>query len=351
MQPKGFLDRLPVIFIGGLALAAAVGLAISLRNSPTGPVVVIYTALDEQFSRPILDKFTDQTGVRVLAKYDTESTKSVGLTQALIAERMRPRCDVFWNNEIVNTLRLARDGLLQDCDNTVFEAFPVEYRSKSDLWCGFAARARVLLVNTEIVSAEAMPTGIEDLCDPQWKDQVGIAKPLAGTTASHAATLFAVWGEERAREFFRCLKANAQVLGGNKQVARAVATGALAFGLTDTDDELIEIEAGFPVKIVYPDQQAGELGTLFIPNTVAMIKDAPHPENAQLLIEYLLSPEVEQTLAEGPSAQIPLRPKVAKSSRVESPETVNAMKVDFDEAASKWEEAVHFLREEFATAN
>ena len=113
---------------------------------------------------------------------------------------------------------------------------------------------RVLLVNTEVVSQDAMPTSIEDLCDPQWKDRVGIAKPLAGTTASHAACLFAVWGEERAKEFFRCLKTNAQVLGGNKQVARAVATGAIAFGLTDTDDALIELEAGYPVAIIYPDQ-------------------------------------------------------------------------------------------------
>ena len=70
-------------------------------------MVVVYTALDEQFSRPIFEQFTAETGIRVLAKYDTESTKSVGLTQALLAERARPRCDVFWNNEIVNTLRLA----------------------------------------------------------------------------------------------------------------------------------------------------------------------------------------------------------------------------------------------------
>ena len=56
--------------------------------------------------------------------------------------------------------------------------FHAEYRSKADLWCGFAARARVLLVNTDLVPHEAMPTSIEDLCDPQWKDRVGIAKPL-----------------------------------------------------------------------------------------------------------------------------------------------------------------------------
>lgn len=351
MQSEGNLGRLPVIFIGLLALAAAIGLTISLRNSPSGPMVVIYSALDEQFSRPILDEFTEQTGIRVLAKYDTESTKSVGLTQAVIAERARPRCDVFWNNEIVNTLRLARGGLLQDCDSSVLSEFPAEYRSKSNLWCGFAARARVLLVNTDIVVEADMPKSIEDLCDPRWNDRVGIAKPLAGTTASHAACLFAVWGEERAKDFFSRLKANAQVLGGNKQVARGVATGALAFGLTDTDDALIELEAGYPVTIVYPDQGENQLGTLFIPNTIAIVAGAPHKESAQKLVEFLLSSEVEQTLAAGPSAQIPLRPGVAKSGRVESPKTVRAMQVDFEEAAGAWDAAARFIRVEFATAD
>ena len=58
-------------------------------------------------------------------------------------------------------------------------------------------------------------------------------------------------------------------MSGNKQVAQAVAGGKLAFGLTDTDDAMIEIENGMPVAIVYPDQGEGQMGTLFIPNTLA----------------------------------------------------------------------------------
>ena len=75
--------------------------------------VVVYTALDREFSEPILDDFARETGIRPLAKFDVESTKTVGLTQALMAEADRPRCDVFWNNEILNTLRLERRGLLE----------------------------------------------------------------------------------------------------------------------------------------------------------------------------------------------------------------------------------------------
>ena len=76
----------------------------------TGREVVVYTALDSEFSQPIFDDFTAATGIAVRPKFDTESTKTVGLTEAILAERNRPRCDVFWNNEILNTLRLQRQG-------------------------------------------------------------------------------------------------------------------------------------------------------------------------------------------------------------------------------------------------
>src|SRR4051812_33536821 len=74
--------------------------------------VVVYSALDREFAQPVLDRFKQQGNTAVLTKYDDESTKTVGLTTALIQEAGRPRCDVFWNNEILNTLRLERRGLL-----------------------------------------------------------------------------------------------------------------------------------------------------------------------------------------------------------------------------------------------
>lgn len=311
-------------------------------------VVVVYTALDQEFSQPIFDEFTKVTGIVVRPKYDTESTKTVGLVQAILAERERPRCDLFWNNEILNTLRLERAGLLRPYASPQADAFPASARSPQKLWYGFAARARVLIVNTNQMAEARRPTSIEEMIDPQWYDRVGIAKPLFGTTATHAACLFSVWGDERAEEFFRATKRNAQILAGNKQVARAVATGQLAFGLTDTDDAVIEVAAGMPVEIVYPDQQEGGLGTLFIPNTLALIKDSPNPEAAEKLLDFLLSAEVERKLADGPSAQIPLREGVPASDRVKTPQQVRAMQIDWSAAAAAWDTTAKFLQVEFA---
>ena len=311
--------------------------------------VIVYTALDSEFSEPVFADFTAETGIAVRPKFDTESTKTVGLAQAIMAEQNRPRCDVFWNNEILNTLRLERQGLLAAYRSPPAQSYPAMYRSADGLWHGFAARARVLVVNTELVPEAERLTSILDLTDPKWRGKAGLAKPLFGTTATHAACLFAHWGDDRAKEFFKKLKANdVQILSGNKQVAVSVAAGRLAFGLTDTDDAIIEVEKGLPIAIVYPDQGQKGLGTLFIPNTLAVIKGGPNGQSARRLVDYLLSPAVETRLAAGRSAQIPLNPAVTAEIRVETPHTIKAMQVDFEAAAEKWDTTAAFLRDEFA---
>ena len=84
------------------------------RSWPEGRAqsVVVYSSLDREFSESILKAYGRQSGIRVLPKFDVESTKTVGLTNLIIAEAVRPRCDLFWNNEILNTLRLKERGLL-----------------------------------------------------------------------------------------------------------------------------------------------------------------------------------------------------------------------------------------------
>ncbi len=311
--------------------------------------VVVYSAQDREFGEPVLRAYAKRTGVEVLPKFDVESTKTVGLANDIIAEKTRPRCDLFWNNEILNTLRLKEQGLLAPFRPSHAAELPDTFKAKDGTWYGFAGRARVLIVNTRLIPEAERPASIMDLLDPKWKGKIGIAKPLFGTTATQAACLFAAWGDDKAKQFYRDLKANGvQVVSGNKQVATGVGSGQIAFGLTDTDDAMGEVEAGSPVIIIYPDRKPDELGTLFIPNTLAIIKGAPHPEAARALADHLLSPDVEATLANGPSAQIPLLKSTQASARVETPKTVHAMEVDFEAAARVWNRTAQFLADEFA---
>lgn len=310
--------------------------------------VVLYSAQDQDFARMVLPDFEQQAGLTVAAHFDTEATKSVGLYSQLVTEAGRPRCDVFWNNEILSTIRLRRQGLLEPYDSPAAAAFPASAKAPDHTWHAFAARARVLIVNTRLVPEAERPTSLEELTQPKWRGKVAIAKPLFGTTATQAACLFQVLGRERAQDFYRGLKANGvHVVSGNKQVAEGVGAGQFAVGLTDTDDAIIEVEAGQPVAIFYPDQQG--IGTLFIPNTVMIIKGGPNPAGARQLVDFLLSPQVEQRLAESASRQIPLNPQVnAKLPKeIHTPRTVKAMTVDFEQAADRWDEAQEFLTREF----
>ncbi|MFQ5805866.1 MAG: extracellular solute-binding protein [Phycisphaerae bacterium] len=319
------------------------------RASERGrPEVVVYTALDQQFSEPILSAFTQQTGIAVRAVYDTESTKTVGLVNRIRAEAQRPRCDVFWNNEILNTLRLKAEGLLQPCQPAQADNYPVQYRDRAGYWYGFAARARVILVNTELVKAEEVPKSVRDLADTRWRGRVGIAKPLFGTTASHVACLFALLGETEAKALLASFKENdVRVVGGNKTCAEMVGNGQLAFGLTDTDDAIIELESGKPVRIVFPDAGSDDMGTPLLPNTLAVVKGAPHPEAAEKLVDYLLSPEVEARLAQGPSAQIPLHSHTTVQSRAGRLEDIKPMEVDFAKAAEAFSAAAKYIESTF----
>ncbi len=313
--------------------------------------VVVYSALDQPFSEPVLKEFEASHGISVQPVFDTEAQKTVGLTNRLLAEGENPLCDVFWNNEILNTLRLERAGLLEPLSPKAAEHIPPHFRSPSGAWFGLAARARVLIVNTELLGDESPPQSIRDLANPKYRGRAAIAKPLFGTTATHAAVLFSEWGEEEAQTFLLAVNANAEVLAGNKQVAAAVGGGQYLFGLTDTDDAIIELDNGMPVRIVFPDQAAGEPGTLLIPNTVCRLKGSPHPEAAEKLVEYLLSPAVEETLAAARSAQFPLGSRAKARSRAQPEEEVRWMEVDFPRAAAAWDSAAEFLRGEFAAAD
>jgi iron(III) transport system substrate-binding protein len=310
--------------------------------------VVVYTALDRQFSEPILAEFTAKTGIKVDAVYDTEATKTVGLVNRIRAEAGRPRCDVFWNNEILNTLRLKEEGLLQPCQPEQARHYAAEYRDPEGYWYGFAARARVIIVNTDLVVPADRPSMITDLANPRWCGQVGIAKPLFGTTASHVACLFATMGDKGAKALLSTLRANdVQVVAGNKTCAEMVAAGRLAFGLTDTDDAIIELDAGRPVAMVYPDAGKGQMGTLLLPNTLALVKGCRNPQGGARLIDYLLSPEVEDGLAVGPSAQIPLHAESKAHSRAGRLSDIRPMRVDFAAAAQAFERAAKYIEKEF----
>jgi iron(III) transport system substrate-binding protein len=293
-----------------------------------------------------LDKFERETGIEVRAQYDTEAAKTTGLVNRLLAERDRPRADVFWNNEVVQTIRLKNEGVLEPYVSPARDAIPAAFKDTDGYWTGFAARGRVIIYNTDLV--QNPPQSIYDFLDPTWKGKAAIARPLFGTTATHAAALFELWGDEKARAFFQGLKDNeVAILPGNATVRDMVARGEFAIGLTDTDDANGAIEDGLPAMWLFPDQGEGELGTLIIPNSVALMRGAPNADAGRKLINYLLSAEVEAALARMRGIQIPLNPAVDRPANVPDLSAVKAMPVEFETVATRLNAVMTFVNEEF----
>jgi len=293
------------IVVGLAAILAAGGVAgCSSEDDEAQKTVVVYVSLDRIHSEPILDEFERKTGIRVRDVYDAESSKSVGLAARLIEGKDDPDCDVHWNNEVVQTARLAREGIYQPYASPNAERMPRGSRHGEGLWTGFAARIRVIIYNTELVPAGDDPTSLADFTDAKWRSKAVMARPNAGTTLTHMAVLYDKWGPQKLSDWCKAALANDMALAsGNGPVRDLVARGEKAFGLTDTDDAYAAMQAGKPVAVVIPDASDG---AVVIPNTVALVAGCPHPANGKKLIDYLLSAEVEKKLAAGASAQMPL---------------------------------------------
>lgn len=286
------------------AIAAAVGPAGCADQAEPTAEVVVFTALDRVYSEPILKRFEQRTGIRVLVKYDAEAAKTTGLINQIIARRDDPECDVLWNNEVVQTQHLAQIGLLQPYESPSASRFAPAYKHPGHLWTGFAARARVYIYNTDLIPPDRIPTTLADMADPVWRGRSAIALPFFGTTFTHMSVLRQAWGEDRLADWLVAVRANGVAIApGNGPVRDMVASGERAFGLTDTDDAHGAMLDGKPVAVVVPDADGG---TVLIPNTVSLIAGARHADNGRRLIDYLLSAEVERALAESRSAQIPL---------------------------------------------
>lgn len=309
----------------------------------TAREVTVYVSTDRVFSEPVLRAYEQKAGVKVNAVYDTEETKSTGLANRLLAEKNNPQADVFWSNEPVRTLVLKKRGVLAPYKSSSAVGIPAVFKDPEGYWTGFSARSRVIVFNTKLVKPEEAPNSVLDLTDPKWKGQVAIADPRFGTTSFHVAALYAELGDERADEFFRKLKANdVKIVAANSVVRDMVARGEVKVGLTDTDDVNVALEDKQPVAMVFPDRDG--MGVPVMPNMVSLIARAPHPEAGEKLIDYLLSAEVERSLAQSEAVQIPLREGVEPPKNIPPISTFKPMTLDYGRAADRVEDVIRRLQ-------
>lgn len=298
-------DHAPKWWRPGASIATVVAVVVVVvsllryrsAGRPTSSEVILYCAQDQVFAEPILAEFTQRTGIRVKAVFDSEAVKTVGLANRLLAERGRPACDVFWGNEEFRTRQLAAAGIFRETDGWV--AFGRRTRRlvvgtdrRNDAPSADRLSAETTAARTGTASSPLAPASLIELTNARWRGKVSLAFPMFGTTATHLHALRQHWGEPHWTAWCRALAANQPFLEeGNSQVVRRVARGDAWVGLTDSDD----IEAGRREGLaVAALPMSPEM--LAIPNTVGIVRGAPHPAAAQKLSDHLTSPEVRAKL-------------------------------------------------------
>lgn len=345
------------VMVGALAACMGVG----ARAADGAGEVVLYYSADEPVARLVIDAFEKKTGVKVKGVGDNEANKAVGLAQRIRAEKSAPACDVFWNSEAFLTIALSREGLLESHVSDTTRDWPRSLRDEAHTWHAFAQRARVLVYNTNhppnlgTKEQPRLPQTMRDLWHPSLgKGVFAMARPFSGTMRGHAAAMLALWGEDRAQAWaLQMMQQKVRLMSGNAPVVLAVAQGEAIAGLTDSDDVWAGKRNGWPVEMAYLRNDKISVraeveekhGPLLIPNTAARVKGGPNSANAALLLDFLLSADVERMLARSDSKNIPARPEVA----AEFPELAvpDAAVIDLEKIADCAEGAMKIFGEAF----
>ena len=244
-------------------------------------------------------------------------------------------------------MRLLDEGTLQEYVSPELINLPHWAKDLQGYWAANAARARVIIINADLVSNPEEIDLLDDFLDPRWEGKgIGIAYPIFGTTATHAAALYSALGPAKAREYFTNLnKRGVRIVDGNSVVRDQVVSGAMAFGLTDTDDACGALARGANVVISLPDQ--GSLGTLVIPSAVSLITNVPHLEQGKALIDFLLSEETEQALLDLGFSHIPIHSDLQLHDTCLGEVTVQGMDVDYLQIYQYFDDVQMELREIF----
>lgn len=259
--------------------------------------LIVYTSVDRIYSEKIFDMFTEKTGIKVKAVYDVEATKTTGLVNRIISEKDNPVADVFWNGEIIYTMKLKEKGLLEAYESPNNVTLPDKFIDDDGMWTAFGGRGRIIIVNLDKVNSKDINPSITAFAKQSEIYNIGMAKPMFGTTATYVASLYSKFGEEKGVKLFEDIKnSSVYIVDGNGAVRDMVVAGQLDFGLTDTDDALMAVEKGANVDLIFPDQGIDEVGTLIIPNSVAVIKECKHVDQAHRFIDFLLEKETMETM-------------------------------------------------------
>ena len=280
-----------------IAVIAALFSAPYLTQTPSAPVpspipdenrLVICTSHKEEVWWPVIKEFEERTGIYV----EVIEGGSNELLERLEAGTQEPACDVMFGGG-EESLYYYRD-LFRPYRPAGSENIDSRYLSSEDLWTPFSALPIVLIYNPKLVR-EGELTSFRDLLDKRYKGRIAFADPtVSASSFTGLATLIsACGGESEQDEILKAFALNLDrhLLASSGDVLTQVASGTCLVGICLEETALKRIAAGDSLAIVYPED-----GTSAVPDGSAVLKNAPHPENAERFLDYTVSEDVQNLL-------------------------------------------------------
>jgi iron(III) transport system substrate-binding protein len=326
------LNRTCAIALSALLLVAAA----SESRAADGGEVNLYSYRQPFLIQPILDRFTEQTGIRVNAVYAKE-----GILERLKAEGDNSPADLVLTADVGNLKDMMEVGVLQPVSSEVLDRnIPEQYRDPDGLWYGLTMRARVVLASKDRVAPGEM-TRYEDLADPKFKGRVCTRSGKHVYMVSLIASVIAHDGEDKAEDWLRGVKDNLarKPQGNDRAQAKAVYEGVCDVAVANTyymgkmatnEDEPEEKTWADAVRIVFPNQQ--DQGTHVNISGAAVTRSASNRENAIRLLEFLSEDDAQKLYAEQ-NFEYPVKPDVAVDPLVASWGPFKADTIDLSEVA------------------
>ena len=282
--------------------------------------VNVYSARKEKLIKPLLDRFTEETGIQV----NLVTGKADALLKRLQSEGKNSPADLLITTDAGRLHRAKISGVTQAIQlpgqNKVI---PESYRDPEGHWYGLSLRARPILYVQDKVDPAKLST-YEALADSIWRKRICIRSSDNIYNQSLVASMIAAEGNERVESWARGLVGNfaRPPRGGDRDQIKAAAAGICDIAIAntyyfaamlDSKDQAQKAAAG-KLQVFWPNQQGR--GTHVNVSGVAVTVSARNRENAVKLILFLLNDESQQWYADI-NGEYPVRPDVPVSPILE----------------------------------
>ncbi|WP_419796949.1 MAG: Fe(3+) ABC transporter substrate-binding protein [Terasakiella sp.] len=324
-------------------VAGIVGLTSFNMNANAAEEVNIYSYRKEVLIRPLLDRFTENTGIKV----NLVNGKADVLLERLKSEGMNSPADILITADVGRLIRAEDAGVLQSVESeTLSKLIPAQYRDPEGQWFGLSLRSRVIFIAKDRVKPGEVTT-YEDLADPKWTNRICIRSSSNVYNQSMLGSLIEHNGTEKAAAWTKAVVNNLarKPQGGDRDQIKAVAAGecdvavgnSYYFGRMQAGKDAAQKAAADKVQLVWPNQDGR--GAHVNISGAGVTKSAKNKENAVKLIEFLASDEAQAIYAKD-VFEYPLRDGIELSPTVAAWGKFKADDIELAKFAAHQKEAV-----------